>query len=182
MLMDCSIISALVNLNYNCGIQPNSKDEDLYKTEDNIDKLAKSLGLHSDEKGWYAQVFEVVGNYLDNYKFEKVSEKDIMKQVEIIKITKDKIKLIDKLISMGYAIRILVWVNKEFFTQGRRLWILSKLSQYKWELNHFINITEDKIVDNYAWVWKYNSYKCNYKEVLEQLNIWNSIYLFVRKI
>ncbi len=182
MLMDCSIISALANLVYNAGIQPNAKSEALYETEDNIDKAAKALGLHSDEKGWYASVFEVVWNYIDTYKFEKESEKDIAKQVEMIKISKDKTLLIDKLISMGYAIRILVGVNKQFFADGREHWVLWNLVQYKGTLNHFVNITDKFLIDNYSWHWKHNFYTCWYKQVLKELCIGNNHYLFIRKV
>jgi hypothetical protein len=182
MLNDCPIISWLANLVYNCWIQPDNKIEPLYKTEENIDKLAQSLWLHSDEKGWYASVFEVVWNYLDTYKFEFESEKDIIKSVQIIKTTKDNLRLIPKLIQLGYAIRVLVWVNKSFFLDGREKWKLENLSNYKGNLNHFLNITKDWILDNYAWYWKYNFYNCNWEEVLSNLVIGNSIYLFVRNI
>lgn len=176
---DCPIFSSLNNLDYNTGFTIWEPPLTIYGVENQIDLLCKAKWLISDDKWGYASCMEIVYDYTRKFNFKEENA------------NRDKIGLIEcqtwdmvfnALINLGYAVRVLIGVNPQFFTDGRTYGKLPLTGDhYKGDIHHFINVTSDKVLDNYAGKWAFNNYFVPISEARKFI-VGNTCYAFFLNI
>lgn len=174
----CSIFAPAINLKYNTGIKLMIEDIiEIWNRQIKRGLLSKKGGKWED---WVNAVLEYVIENAENRGWE-------IPNLAVFKIwNKDEIS---DWIDRGYMVMVWIKVNKTFVKDIKDgiVDLFDDYINYKWEdLAHFTNLTrwkcrfdknpcwdynKEQFIDSYAFNKKWNpwTYKCNIKEVLEDI-------------